>query len=274
MRGIISIATILALLPGAYAETALDAIKELPKEQAARVARIEARGGTPDPDRWYILTQDPAAENGVHEFVVSNGEIVASRAVSQFAESLKEDDILGAAPLKVDSDKVAQLAHDYAEANGAVVTSMNYELKKDGADAAPAWTVSCLDDKGNKVGTVVVTAGKGNVVSHEGFTIEPEPEAAPGAAPRKKPEDEPRFDTYAKPEVTKPEEPSEVEKPEEPREAAPRSSPAPDDEVTTDDDDDVKPVHHHRHHAPEKPESGLTKTFKNVGRTLSKYMPF
>jgi hypothetical protein len=141
--------------------------------------KIEGRDGTPDPDRWYILTQDPAADNGVHEFVVSNGQIVASRAVSQFAESLAEADMLGAEPLNIDSDKAAQLARDYAAANGDAVTSINYELKRDGPDAEPAWRVWCTDDKGNRVGEVVVTAGRGDIVSHEGFLLEPAPVATP-----------------------------------------------------------------------------------------------
>jgi hypothetical protein len=250
MRGVFSILVVSMLLASAaHGESALDAIKELPRDQAARIARIEARDGTPEPDRWYILTQDPAADNGVHEFVVSNGEIVASRAVSQFADSLKPDDVLGAAPLNIDSDKAAKLAHAYADANGAVVTSINYELKKDGPDAAPAWTISCMDDKGNKVGVVVVTAGKGNVVSHEGFTLEPEPEATPS---RKR--EEPRFETYAKPEVA----PVTV-----------AGSAASDDDM-----DDGKPGHHHHKHPPAKSPNPIAKTFQDVGRTLQKFNPF
>lgn len=239
----------------AFAETALDAVKELPKEQAGRIARIEARDGTPSPDRWYILTQDPAAENGVHEFVVTDGEIVASRSVSQFAESLTADDILGGQPMKIDSDKAAKVAKAYAEANGAVVASMNYELKKDGTDAAPAWTISCMDEKGNKVGAVIVTAGKGNVVSHEGFTLEPETETTPEATPRKKKE-EPRFETYAKPEVAPPA-------------AATVGSLAVDGSDAADDGK----THHHRT-ASKKQESGIAKTFQSVGRTLEKLNPF
>jgi hypothetical protein len=250
MRAVFFIGVILALPPRAHAETALDAVKQLPKDAAARIARIEAREGTPEPDRWYILTQDPAADNGVHEFVVSNGEIVASRSISQFAESLKPEDILGDAALNIDSDKAAKMARDYAEANGAVVASMNYELKKDGTDAAPAWTVSCMDEKGNKVGTVVVTAGKGNVVSHDGFTLEPEPEATPGSTPRKK--EEPRFDTYAKPEV------------------AAAAAAAPGGSL----DDENTPGHHHHKHLPAKTPSPLQKTLQNVGRTLQKFNPF
>lgn len=252
MRGVVSTWMLLMGAGAAFAETALDAVKELPKEQAGRIARIEARDGTPGPERWYILTQDPAAENGVHEFVVSNGEIVASRSVSQFAESLTADDMLGAEPVKIDSDKVAKVAKAYAEANGAVVASMNYELKKDGTDAAPTWTISCMDEKGNKVGAVIVTAGKGNVVSHEGFTLEPE--ATTEATPRKK--EEPRFETYAKPEVA-------------PVAATAGGSPA----VDGGDVAEEGKTHHHRK-APKKQESGIAKTFKDVGRTLEKLNPF
>ena len=262
MRGAFAIGTVLTLLPAVQArrgETALDAIKDLPKEQAAHVARIEARGGTPQPDRWYILTQDPGADNGVHEFVVSNGEIVASRAVSQFAESLKADDVVGADPLKIDSDKVAKLAHDYADANGATVASMNYELKKDGPDAAPAWTVSCLDDKGNKVGSIVVTAGKGNVVAHDGFSLEPEAAPTPGETKKRQPE--PHFETYAKPEVAP--------------DASPAASGTAPAVASNDDDTDGKPgLHHHKHTPAKKPENGVQKTFDSVGRTLKKILPF
>jgi hypothetical protein len=228
----------------AFAETALDAVKELPKDQAARIARIEGRDGSPEPERWYILTQDPAADNGVHEFVVSKGEVVASRSLSQFAESLKAEDMLGEAPVKIDSDRAAKLAHEYAETNGAVVATLNYELKKDGTDAAPAWTISCMDEKGTKVGEVVLTAGKGNVVSHEGFAMEPEPEATPDATPRKKP----HFETYAKPEV-----------------AVASRSPVAIGE-TADGGNGGQ--------SRKQPATGIGKTLDSVGRTLHKYLPF
>ncbi|HEX4085136.1 MAG TPA: hypothetical protein VHY22_09510 [Chthoniobacteraceae bacterium] len=254
MRWAIFIVTSWALCAAGMAETALDALKELPKDQAARIARIEARDGTPSPDRWYILTDDTNAENGVHEFVVSNGEIVASRSVSQFADHLDPDDMLGDTPLTIDSDKAAKVAREYAEANGAVVTSMNYELKKDGPDAAPAWTVSCVDDKGNKVGQVVITAGKGNVVSHDGFALEPAPEATPSGTPRHR--EEPHFDTYAKPEVAS----AEVT-----AAARPAASPG---------DDDNTPGRRRRKKQPPKQPNAIGRAFQSVGHTLEKINPF
>lgn len=153
--------------------TALNAIKLLPKGEYKKIARIEAREGTPAPERWYIVVHDPKDENGVHEYVIAGGELVASRAVSQFAESVKAGDILKESLLKVDSDKVAALAQAYALANNVSIAALNYALKKEGAEAAPLWNIACLDESGKQVGQLVVSASKGTVVSHEGFTAEP-----------------------------------------------------------------------------------------------------
>lgn len=153
--------------------SALGAIKLLPKGESKRIARIEAREGTPVPERWHILVHDPKDENGVHEYVVAGGEVVASRNLSQFAESLKADDVFGSSGLKIDSDKVATLAQQYALANSMNIAALNYALKKEGAAASPLWNVSCLDETGREIGRLVVSAGRGNVISHDGFTAEP-----------------------------------------------------------------------------------------------------
>jgi hypothetical protein len=153
--------------------TALQALKLLPKDAWPRLARVEAFEGAPAPERWHILVHDTREENGLHEYVVANGEVVASRAISQFAEELKPEDIIGADNVKIDSDRVAGIAKNYAEANKLVMATCNYELKKDGDDAAPLWRVTCLDEKGEEVGQISVSATKGTVVRHEGFALEP-----------------------------------------------------------------------------------------------------
>src|ERR1700677_589232 len=161
-----------------FAETwaegsAFNALKLIPRGDDRKVARIEAREGTPVPERWYILVNDPKDENGLHEYVIAGGEVVASRNVSQFAEVLKAGDAFGGEPLRIDSDRVANIAREYAAANNVTISSMNYELKKDGTGAALLWNVTCLDEAGKEMGRVYVTANKGTVVSHDGFTAEP-----------------------------------------------------------------------------------------------------
>ena len=153
------------LLAATEPTTAMEAIKLLPKNEAKKIARIEAREGTPAPERWYVIAFDEKSESGVREYAVAGGEIVATRAVSQFAEALKPADVIGGDAVRIDSDRAARLAQQYALANNATVATLNYELKRDGEGAAPLWTVTCLDEAGKELGRVVVTAGKGNVVS-------------------------------------------------------------------------------------------------------------
>jgi hypothetical protein len=247
MRLAIYLGIALAVVPALHAETALDAIKLLPKDQAARIARIEGRDGAPDPDRWYILTQDPAAENGLHEYVVSDGKIVASRSLSQFAEALTPADVVGAAPVKIDSDAMAKLARHYADANGSAVSTLNYELKRAGPGGAPAWTVSCVDSTGTTVGELVVAASAGTVVSHDGFTVVPEAEATPADTPEK----EESHAAPARDEETAPESGTARERERERAETVTvRASPSP------------------------KKRSAVAKTMTDVGRTLHKFLPF
>ena len=54
--------------------TALDALKLLPKDAAKRLARIEAREGTPSPERWYLLVHDPAEQRGVREGALARAD--------------------------------------------------------------------------------------------------------------------------------------------------------------------------------------------------------
>ena len=60
------------------AASVLNAIKQLPRGEAKKIALIEARDGTPYPERWHILVHDPKDQNGLHEYVVAGGEVVAS----------------------------------------------------------------------------------------------------------------------------------------------------------------------------------------------------
>ena len=156
----------------AAGSTALDALKLLPKEQRARVARIEARDGAPEPQRWHILVSDPAAENGLKEFVVAGGILVAERGISQFAESLTPEQMLGDS-VRFNSDRAAQLAQQFAQANEVTVATIAYQLRKDPATAIPIWRLTCFDAIGREIGSLVLTATKGWVMSNPGFAVEP-----------------------------------------------------------------------------------------------------
>jgi hypothetical protein len=109
----------------------------------------------------------------LREYVVAGGEIVASREVSQFAESVRSEDVIGSDSLKINSDQVGKIAEQYANANNQSVARMHYELKKEGAAATPLWTVTCIDTAGTEIGRLVISAGRGLVISHQGFHATP-----------------------------------------------------------------------------------------------------
>ena len=164
--------------------TALDALKLIARDAAKRLVRIEAREGTPAPERWYLLVHDPAVERGVREFVVADGKLVTSRTLSQFAETLAPADIVGGDSVKIDSAHVAKLAAAFAGANGAKVGSLNYELTRDTVSNGPVWKVTVLDTAGDQLGVLVVNATKGTVLSSEGFEKSPASDLlAPPAGP-------------------------------------------------------------------------------------------
>jgi hypothetical protein len=250
-------------LSGAETITALAAVKLLPRDKAAKLARIEARDGTPEPDRWYLLVHDVAEESGVHEYVIAGKEIVASRGISQFADTLKPEDVMGTASVKIDSDRAAKLARQYAQANGVSISKMNYELKREGSEAAPAWKVSCLDETGAQVGEITVTAGKGNVISHEGFAVAPQPTATPAPEPKKaeaKKKPAPKFDVYADSQVA----PGAVAPT-----AAPNPEPLPEDEGAWE-------TRERRRSRGDSDRGGgaVGNAARNVGRTIRRLLPF
>lgn len=192
---------------GEDTSTALAALKLLPKEEAKRLARIEARDARPTPDRWHLLVHDPAAENGLREYVVAGGAVVASRGISQFADTINLTQIIGEDPLKTDSDRVLRLARDYAEANDASVAATHLELAREGPAVAPQWKATCQNTAGQTVGTLVVSAAKGTVTSHEGFARDPAPATLKQEAKVEREPDKPkrRIDTPPLRIVTRPE---------------------------------------------------------------------
>ncbi|RYD69555.1 MAG: hypothetical protein EOP84_28230 [Verrucomicrobiaceae bacterium] len=160
--------------PAAENSSALEALKVLPKEEIKNLARIEAYDGTPLPERWHFLLHDSNVESGLREYVVAEGELIVTRGVSQFAERLNATDVIGSEALEVDSDKLAQLAKQYAAVNDARITKVSYHLYKRSGSPEPLWQVNCYNGENKAVGALVVNATNGSVVAHDGFALRPQ----------------------------------------------------------------------------------------------------
>ena len=157
----------------------MSAIKLLPKDAAKRLARIEAREGTPWPERWYFLVHDPALPRGLREFAVADGALKANRSLSQFADIIKPSEVIGADAVKIDSDAVSAIAARYTVANGMRMGALNYELGKYGEGATPAWRIGVENPAGDPLGILIINARTGTVERHDGFDKQPTEAAAP-----------------------------------------------------------------------------------------------
>jgi hypothetical protein len=154
--------------------SALAASQALSKTQQRSIARLSAKAGKPSPEAWTIAVYDSKAPKGIRELTVSSGTIIASRTKSDIALKLTKSDVIGYEGLRIDSDQVAELTASYASANQLVPAVFDYDLRKEGEDAAPLWTVVAYDESGARLGTIVVATNSGAVISHEGFVQAPE----------------------------------------------------------------------------------------------------
>jgi hypothetical protein len=154
--------------------SALAASQALSKTQQQSIARLSARAGKPSPESWTIVIYDPKTPKGVREFTISSGTIISSKTKSNLALKLVKADVIGHDGLRIDSDQVAELTASYASVNRLAPAAFDYDLRKEGSDAAPLWTVVAYDEAGARLGTIVVAANSGAIISHEGFPQTPE----------------------------------------------------------------------------------------------------
>jgi hypothetical protein len=82
--------------------------------------------------------------------------------------------------VKINSAEAAGIAAQFTLHNGKLLGSIRYELLK--VDAVPVWRLTCAAQDGNPLGTIVLHATNGTVISFDGFASCPQAIAA--AAPQ------------------------------------------------------------------------------------------
>ncbi len=223
------------------------ALKAIPKPAAKNLARIEAYEGAPLPERWYVLTYDPTLPYGLREFAVENGKVVANRTLSQFADLLQPNDVIGAQALKTDTKALVTSAEAFLAANKKSPGTFDFKLMRDPGTPDPVWKVNCIDGEGDQIGTLIMSATDGRVISHPGFENAPDLTAARPTPAPVPPTSRPVAvrETRAReipvrvgPEVSDPPRPAQ---PSERVAATPAEQPPPMDDDDDDDDDERDP---------------------------------
>jgi hypothetical protein len=166
---ITSLGSLLLLVVSGWAEenTAYNALRfvgNLRGEQTLnQVLAVSGESGKPQPDRWQITLDDPAARGGVRELEIVSGQIGSERTPVG-------SDVAGGKPinlsqLNLDSDGAYQVAADEAKKNGASFDRVNYRLSVDRETGKPTWVVRLVDTQQQEVGIVKVAADNGSLVS-------------------------------------------------------------------------------------------------------------
>lgn len=153
----------------------LKAAKAIPKTLSKSFAGLSARGGAPVPEKWLVLVHDAKSASGVREFTVAGGVVVSTKEGSDYVPVISSENRIDLARVRVDSDLASELVAAYAASNNSVPAAFDFDLRQSGEGASPLWTIAALDVSGAKLGTVIIAADTGAVISHDGFATEPTP---------------------------------------------------------------------------------------------------
>ena len=150
-------------------ETAYQALRivgaERSKSLLNNVIEVKGRNGTPQPEVWTVLLNDPLARGGVREIEVSKGHIVGERTPIKTYSGQGEGIVLNFNMLNLDSEGAFAVAE--VEARNAKIGfySADYLLRCDENGSAPIWVVQLLDKGKNSLGSVSIAADTGAVVA-------------------------------------------------------------------------------------------------------------
>ncbi len=179
--------------------TAYDALKVVERQfhRAAmkRIISVTGVNGDPQPTEWTVLIADRNAPGGVRELQVSDTGIVGNRAGSGMTGST-DNATINTAQLNLDSDGAFEVANYTADKSHTNFDSVSYTLRANDR-GTPVWIVTVNDQSRAPLGTIHISANRGNVTRVEGMykganmaNVEQDPVAPAGTN-----------DEYAEPEI-------------------------------------------------------------------------
>ncbi len=152
-------------------DTAYQALRALSaaRDQAVLKSVIEVKGrsGTPQPENWIIVIDDPRARGGVREIEVSRGKVISERTPVKAYSGISVGVSMDFQKLNLDSQGAFTLAEEEAQKARVSFDSVDYLLRRDDTNGAPLWVLQLLDSSQRGVGTLKIAADNGNVLSRD-----------------------------------------------------------------------------------------------------------
>lgn len=138
------------------------------RESVNRVISVTGVNGTPQPETWKVLIEDPRARSGVREVEVANGQVVSERTPVRAVVGSSEGATIKTARLNLDSSGAYAVANHTADKSNARFATVSYTLRTD-EHGNPVWIVTLQNKSSRPVGTIYIGADRGNVTRTEGM---------------------------------------------------------------------------------------------------------
>ena len=152
--------------------TAYDALRvvgvHLNRDAVNHVISVTGVDGSPQPETWKILLDEPRARGGVREIEVRNGRVASERTPTRSVVGSSEGATINTTRLNLDSSGAYALASHTAEKSGAQFDTVSYTLRTD-ERGEPTWIITLNSRGGRPVGTIYIGANRGNVTRTEGM---------------------------------------------------------------------------------------------------------
>jgi hypothetical protein len=152
--------------------TAYDALRvvgvHLNREAVNHVISVTGVDGSPQPETWKILLDEPRARGGVREIEVRNGRVASERTPTRSVVGSSEGATINTTHLNLDSSGAYALASHTADKSGTQFETVSYTLRTD-ERGDPTWIVTLNSKGGRPVGTIHIGANRGNVTRTEGM---------------------------------------------------------------------------------------------------------
>ena len=152
--------------------TAYDALKVVGKQVSrvalGRVVSVTGVDGDPQPTKWSILVVDRHAPEGVREFQVANGRVVADGPPSRAVVGSAQAAAIKTSQLNLDSSGAFSVASYTANSAHVNFDGVSYTLRTN-ERGAPVWVVTLQDQARRPLGTITINATRGNVTRVQGM---------------------------------------------------------------------------------------------------------
>jgi hypothetical protein len=138
------------------------------RDSVNRIISVTGVDGTPQPETWKVLMEDPRARGGVREIEVTDGRISSERTPVRTIVGSTEGATIKTTRLNLDSSGAFTVASRTADKSNARFATVSYTLRTD-ERGDPVWIITLQNRSSRPVGTIYIGANRGNVTRTEGM---------------------------------------------------------------------------------------------------------